>query len=76
MGTKASIPKLLIIHSFIHPSIHPGGLSLFQWYNQRAQQQTGGTLVCKISTQCLGDLNQPECFSFLTKFCPKKGREF
>jgi hypothetical protein len=62
-------------------------LSLFQWYNQRAQQQqTGGTLVCKISTQCLGDLNQPECFCFLTNFChaffshthtkKKKGRKF
>jgi hypothetical protein len=25
--------------SSIHPSIHPGGLSLFQWYNQRAQKQ-------------------------------------
>jgi hypothetical protein len=23
MGTKASIPKLLIIHPFIHPSFHP-----------------------------------------------------
>jgi hypothetical protein len=39
MGTKASIPKLLIIHPSIYPSIHPGGPSLFQWYNQRAQKQ-------------------------------------